>query len=136
MVLLGCPVEAALAATSKEGEAGENLPLESKRCLFALGSDIEPAEEGVPRSAKGQRAAGVPRGRESRCRDEWLAQARCQRSERRLASSSTRGSTAAEKRAPYSIVRIRKEGQEAWVRAAGDGAARWRMGGGGSGRAM
>lgn len=38
-VFVVCPL--ALAATSKGGEAGENLPIESKRCRFAPGSDIE-----------------------------------------------------------------------------------------------
>jgi hypothetical protein len=38
-VFVVCPL--ALAATSKGGEAGENLPIESRRCRFALGSDIE-----------------------------------------------------------------------------------------------
>lgn len=54
---MGCPL--ALAATSKGGEAGENLPVESKRCRFALGSDMKT----VSRAADGGRGAQAGAGR-------------------------------------------------------------------------
>lgn len=49
-VFVVCPL--ALAATSKGGDAGENLPIESRRCRFALGSDIETVEKIVGRGRR------------------------------------------------------------------------------------